>query len=124
MRLLEKFSVLLLDMNGTFMFGEDRFSREEDFYQTYQLLGGSSLTPSELTGHIRRCYDGMIARYTDPNHYDDFPSLREGLQLYAEPPENELSLLERVFAKHEVGVIPEAYARMDFIFAVGNPDCR
>ena len=112
MRLLEKFSVLLLDMNGTFMFGEDRFSIGEDFFQTYQLLGGTNLTPSEVTGHIRRCYDGMIARYTDPNYYDDFPSLREGLQLYAEPPENELPLLESVFAKHEIGFIPESYAEL------------
>ena len=110
MRLLEKFSVLLLDMNGTFMFGEDRFSIGEDFYQTYQLLGGTDLTYSEVTSHIRRCYDGMIAKYIDPNYYDDFPSLREGLQLYAEPPENELPLLESVFAKHEIGFIPEAYA--------------
>jgi FMN phosphatase YigB (HAD superfamily) len=112
MRLLEKFSVLLLDMNGTFMFGEDRFSHAEDFYQTYQLLGGTNLTYSEVTGHIRRCYDGMIARYRDPNYYDDFPSLREGLQLFAKPPESDLSLLECVFARHEIGFIPESYAKL------------
>jgi hypothetical protein len=30
MNLLKKFKVVLLDMNGTFMFGGDRFSENED----------------------------------------------------------------------------------------------
>ena len=42
-RFIDQFSVLLLDMNGTFMFGEDRFGEGEDFYRTYRALGGRRL---------------------------------------------------------------------------------
>jgi FMN phosphatase YigB (HAD superfamily) len=107
MRLLDKFSVLLLDMNGTFMFGEDRFGVGEDFQATYRAVGGYRLAAAEVTRCIRACYDGMIREYEDPAHYDDFPSLSEGLRRYARPPEGELPLLERVFTLHEVGVVPE-----------------
>ena len=41
MRVLDRFKVILLDMNGTFMFGQDRFGPEEDFAATYRRLGGT-----------------------------------------------------------------------------------
>ena len=43
MRFLDQFSVLLLDMNGTFMFGHDRFGPDEDYFATYASLGGRNL---------------------------------------------------------------------------------
>lgn len=43
MRFLDQFSVLLLDMNGTFMFGHDRFGPDQDYFATYQRVGGRSL---------------------------------------------------------------------------------
>ncbi len=107
MRLLDKFPVLLLDMNGTFMFGEDRFAVGEDFHTIYRAVGGCRLSAAEVTRFIRACYDGMSRDYDDPARYDNFPSLIEGLQRYARPPESELPLLERVFTLHEVGVVPE-----------------
>lgn len=107
MRLLDKVPVLLLDMNGTFMFGEDRFGAGEDFHTTYRAVGGRRLSAAKVTRFIRACYDGMSRDYDDPDRYDDFPSLTEGLQRYAHPPESELPLLERVFTLHELGVVPE-----------------
>src|SRR5256885_1327607 len=107
MRLLDKFPVLLLDMNGTFMFGADRFGAGADFHATYRSVGGSRLSAAEVTRFIRACYNGMGRDYDDPERYDDFPSLTEGFQRYARPPEKELPLLERVFTLHEVGVVPE-----------------
>jgi len=107
MRLLDKFPVLLLDMSGTFMFGEDRFGAGQDFHATYRSVGGRRLSAVEVTRFIRVCYDGMSRDYDDPKCYDDFPSLTEGLQRYARPPESELPLLERVFTLHELGVVPE-----------------
>src|SRR5688572_3224563 len=80
MRLLDRFPVLCLDMNGTFMFGEDRFDNGEDFHRTYSSVGGSKLSASEVTHFIRDCYDGMSRDYSDPARYDDFPSLREGFR--------------------------------------------
>jgi putative hydrolase of the HAD superfamily len=106
MRLLDRFPVLLLDMNGTFMFGADRFGAGEDFHATYRSIGGSRLSPAEVTRFIRACYDGMSREYDDPECYGDFPSLTEGFQRYVRPPESELPLLECVFTLHEVGFVP------------------
>lgn len=58
MRFLDKFPALLLDMNGTFMFGEDRFGAGEDFHATYRSVGGRRLSAAEVTRFIRACYDG------------------------------------------------------------------
>ena len=62
MRLLDTFPVLLLDMNGTFMFGEDRFAVGEDFHATYRSVGGSRLSAAKVTRFIRACYDDMGGR--------------------------------------------------------------
>src|SRR6266568_2807309 len=100
MKLLDRYRVLLLDMNGTFMIDEDRFAAHEDFYRTYLDVGGGSLSAAEVTHYIRACYEGMSRNYADPACYDGFPSLAEGLKRYANPPKAEAVLLERVFALH------------------------
>jgi putative hydrolase of the HAD superfamily len=104
MKLLDKYRVLLLDMNGTFMFGEDRFAAHEDFYRTYVDVGGGALSAAEVAHYIRTCYEGMSRDYADPAYYDD---LSEGLKRYANAPDAEAVLLERVFALHELGQVPE-----------------
>jgi hypothetical protein len=96
-KFLDQFSVLLLDMNGTFMFGEDRFGSDEDFHATYRALGGTTLSPNQVCTAIRSCYEGMLHISRSPESFDDFPSLAEGLHRYASVPEAECSLLEKVF---------------------------
>lgn len=105
-----KFKALLFDMNSTFMFGEDRFDVGEDFHRTYLSLGGSALSKAEIDHYIRACYDGMARDFEDPACYEDFPTLLQGFRRYASPPEGELPLLERVFAFHELGSVPEPSA--------------
>jgi len=109
---LEQFSVLLLDMNGTFMFGEDRFGPDEDFHATYRALGGTTLRPNQVCAAIRGCYEGMLHTSRSPESFDDFPSLAEGLHRYASVPEAEFPLLEKVFAAHERGFISPGYATL------------
>lgn len=89
------------------MFDEDRFAAHEDFYRTYLDVGGVSLSAAEVTHYIHACYKGMSRDYADPACYDDFLSLSEGLKRYANAPEAEVVLLERVFALHELGQVPE-----------------
>lgn len=36
---IDRFSAVLLDMHGTFMFGHDRFGEGEDFHATYRGVG-------------------------------------------------------------------------------------
>jgi putative hydrolase of the HAD superfamily len=109
-RFLDQFQVILLDMNGTFMFGGDRFGEFEDFFSTYRALGGDRLDRASVHRAIQSCYAGMMRDYRDPSMIDDFPSLAEGLRRYANVKEADVPLLEAVFARHEVGRIPREYA--------------
>jgi putative hydrolase of the HAD superfamily len=108
--ILDKYSVILLDMNSTFMFNEDRFGDSEDFFKTYTAFGGYQLDAIAVNFAIRRCYEGMLKDYEDPSKIDDFPSIVEGLQKYAAVDEEEIPLLEAVFTHHERGKIPAEFA--------------
>lgn len=110
MRFLDQFTTILLDMNSTFMFGEDRFGDGEDFFATYRQLGGRRLDHVTVNAAITRCYQGMSRDYEDPAKTDDFPSLAEGLRKYAGVSDEDLPMLESVFSHHEMGHIPLAYA--------------
>ena len=113
MRFLDQFDVVLLDMNGTFMFGHDRLGPEEDFHHTYQSLGGRTLDRPSLTSIMRSTCDALLSAYDDPAHFDDFPTLREAFpQLGGAPPE-EIEILEQVFARHELGSCPPEH--LDFL---------
>ncbi len=57
-------------MNGTFMFGEDRFSEREDYFTTYRSIGGNRLLEKEVTNAILSCYEGMSRDYEDPEQHD------------------------------------------------------
>lgn len=110
MTLLDRFPCLLLDMNGTFMFDQDRFGDDEDFHATYRAVGGVRLTPAAVTRHIRACYAALCTCYDDPACYDDFPSLAEGFAQFSDAPHEEIDRLVQVFARHECGTIPPGYA--------------
>ena len=110
MPFLDQFDVVLLDMNGTFMFGHDRLGPEEDFYQTYQAVGGRSLEKHAVTSIMRSTCDTLLAAYDDPAHIDDFPTLREAFPKHGAP-EEEVEVLEQVFALHELGKSPPAHVR-------------
>jgi putative hydrolase of the HAD superfamily/5'-nucleotidase len=111
MNILPRHRVVLLDLNGTFMFGEDRFGPGEDFHATYRSLGGAALQAAEAEEAIRACYARMAADYEDPAKHDDFPQIAEVLRLVtAGLAEAEVGLLERTFAAHELGRIPEGHA--------------
>lgn len=109
-RVLDRYRAILLDMNGTFMFGEDRFSEAEDFFATYRLLGGSRLDRDAVVAAVRCCYREMSRLYVDPSKLDDFPSLAEGLQTFAAVDTLDIPLLANVFAQHERGHVPHDYA--------------
>ena len=103
--------MILLDMNSTFMFGEDRFSPAEDYYATYRDLGGLRLTPGEVTHAILACYNGLSRDYENPEKYSAFPSLHEGFRLYSGADDGDCDDLIDTFACHELGHIEENYAQ-------------
>lgn len=109
MRFLDQFSVLLFDMNGTFMFGHDRFGPEEDFYTTYYALGGRALDRDRLNEVMRAILEPLLHDYYNPERFDDFPALADTFRRYGGAEEADVPDLERVFAAHEMGQVPPSH---------------
>jgi HAD superfamily hydrolase (TIGR01509 family) len=108
---LDRFEVVLLDMNGTFMFGQDRFGPGEDFARTYSELGGSGLAETEVERGVRATYEAMADDEQNPARHDDFPQVADVLgRLRPEWPPGERKLIEEVIAVHELGHVPQVYA--------------
>jgi len=111
---LSRFTLVLLDMNGTFMFGGDRFGPEQDFAATYRALGGRHLPARVVQDGVLACFETLGVIYDDSARCDAFPAVLETLRdlpTTRHLPENELQLLERVIADHELGTVPDTYAR-------------
>lgn len=110
MRFVDRFSAIAFDMNGTFMFGHDRFGEDQDFAATYRALGGTRLSATEVRHAVRATVEGLAREYADASGYERFPSLREGIDRYARVSEADLAEIERVIAAHERGAIPQREA--------------
>lgn len=109
---ITRFPILLLDMNSTFMFGEDRFGSEHDYAVTYASLGGT-LPGRVVQAAIQACYNHLAALYPQACYYEAFPSVRDVLSQLPEAnalEPHDQRLLERTFARHELGHIPDDYA--------------
>jgi len=102
---------LLLDMNGTFMFGEDRFGDSEDFSVHYFKIGGT-LPQGEINRIVRAVYGYLDARYAEENYRHRFPSLDSAIREVTDKTlsEDEINKIVDTFAFHELGYIPNEYA--------------
>jgi HAD superfamily hydrolase (TIGR01549 family) len=105
-----KKSVLLLDMNGTFMFGEDNFAKSEDYSKYYHEIGGV-LPSTEINQIIQSIYYYLDTRYPDENFRHMFPSVETALKavVNSELAEEEISKVIHTFSHHEIGHIPTEY---------------
>lgn len=103
--------VLLLDMNSTFMFGEDRFSESEDFSVHYFKIGGSR-PKHTINQIIRATYDYLDVRYPDENYRHHFPAVESVIREVTGPDldADEIKKVVDTFAFHELGYIPSDYA--------------
>ena len=108
-RFLDQFPVVLLDMNGTFMFGHDRFGPNEDYYATYRALGGRRLQRQDLVAIWNPSLETMLRIYDTPERIDDFPSLAEVFATHGAA-SDDIAILEGAFAAHEIGEVPAAHA--------------
>ena len=70
---------LLLDMNNTFMFDEDRFGESEDFSMHYYEIGGT-LPQDEINRIIRLVYKCLEIKYPDERFRHNFPSLESTIR--------------------------------------------
>lgn len=114
LRFIDRYKVILLDMQGTFMFGGDRFSEGEDYASTYRALGGRRLAGAQVCAVVGEVFKLIDADYRDPARQEDFPAVREyvdGVLREFGLPRAEAGVIEEVFAAHEAGRVPETHAR-------------
>ena len=106
----KKKKALLLDMNSTFMFGEDRFGADEDFSVHYNKIGGT-LPRTEINEIIRAVYGFLEVRYPDEKYRHCFPSLETAIRevVSEKLPIHEINIVIETFTFHELGYIPQAY---------------
>ena len=104
---------LLLDMNGTFMFGEDRFGSSEDFSIFYYAIGGK-LSRQKINSIVRGIYEFLGAKYIDENYRHDFPSVEQALIATARETleAEEVQRIVATFAHHELGEIPASHVQV------------
>lgn len=102
---------LLLDMNGTFMFGEDRFGESEDFSVHYFKIGGT-LPQREINRVVRAVYRYLSDRYPDEKYRHRFPSVESAIRDVGGGTlgSAEMEKIIDTFAFHELGHIPNDYA--------------
>ncbi len=101
---------LLLDMNSTFMFDEDRFGETEDYSIHYHKTGGL-LPKKEVNTIIRSAYAYLDERYPDEKYRYSFPSVENAIQktVACELENNEITKIVDTFSFHEMGYIPDEY---------------
>ena len=106
---------LLLDMNSTFMFGEDRFGDDEDYSIYYRSIGGA-VSSQEVNRLITLTYEYLAERYPDERFRHAFPSVRHVLTQVSNDDlsDYEIDLVINTFAFHEHGYIPEEYINVLF----------
>jgi FMN phosphatase YigB (HAD superfamily) len=109
--MLGSFDTILLDMNGTFMFGHDRFGAGENYGATYKKLGGA-LPEQEASRIVQTIFDYLEPLYPDPAYRECFPSLDAALDMTAPETisDDERRHLITTFAHHELGTVSLEYA--------------
>ena len=101
-RFIDRFEAIVFDLNGTLAEGFDRFGVGEDYHATYRALGGTCLSPEEVTAAVEQSLDRCLDRYRQ-GPWEPFPAYAEFL-----PGEftHESELIEDTVAAHELGVVP------------------
>lgn len=108
--MIENKKALLLDMNNTFMFNEDRFGEKEDYSKYYQSMGGQ-LSADSINNLIRKVFAYLNEKYPDEAYRHCFPSLEKAIDACTntELSDSEKEKIIETFSFHEHGEIPDDY---------------
>jgi putative hydrolase of the HAD superfamily len=110
--ILNNCEVMLFDVCNTFMFGTDRFSENENYYETYKSIGGKELAKDEINKIINELLASMISEGRNPANYESYRTINEHihcLEYTTKLPNEEKLKIEEVFELHEVGTISQEY---------------
>ena len=109
MEISQNKKLLILDMNSTFMFGEDRFEKNKDYSKYYKSIGGTK-DSSFINKAISLAYEYLEVRYTDEKYKECFPSLKEAIKNTIDIRDNEeIKKIIDTFSYYERGHIPKEY---------------
>lgn len=108
---LESYKAVLFDMNGTFMFGGDRFGPQQNYYPSYHAVGGGGLSSDDVQAAVAACYAAFLRDYEDPRLTERFPSLADFVATHSKVPVREHDAIALTIARHEVGKVPAWAAR-------------
>ena len=103
-------TTLLLDMNSTFMFGEDRFETGFNYAEYYQRIGGK-LSGNIVNTSIENILNYLSERYPNKVYEEKFPSIKDAIEATCiRPiPDEEIEKIINTFAFYEHGHIPKEY---------------
>jgi len=103
-------TTLLLDMNSTFMFGEDRFEGGTDYSEYYKQIGGN-LPGNIINNTINNILEYLGERYPQEKYRHDFPTVRNAINATSTQtlPNEEIGKIIKTFSYYEHGHIPEEY---------------
>ena len=101
--------LLILDMNSTFMFNEDRFSNTMDYSKYYKSIGGV-YEDKFINEIINLAYDYLEQRYQKEKYRDSFPSLEEAIKSVSDIKDTkQIQKIIDTFAFYERGEISKEY---------------
>lgn len=103
----QDYKAVLFDMNGTFMFGGDRFGPQQDYYASYRAVGGRKLSRTHVQSAVSACYAAFLRDYDDPRLVECFPPLADFVATHCGVPASEHKAVATTIARHEVGKVPE-----------------
>src|SRR5882672_2431203 len=91
----------------------DAFCSRKSFLALSSSLGGRRLVARVVQDAVLACFETLGVIYDDSARCDSFPAVLDTLRdlpTTRNLPENELRLLERVIAGHELGTVSDTYA--------------
>lgn len=112
-RFIDRFEIILLDQGQTFMFENDRFGAEVDYFSTYRQIGGRLLTKEQLKAVMEKLVAHLFTLARDPAHYNSFPTVSQALRNFPDPldlSDEDILKLEQLIALQEVGAISSKHA--------------
>ncbi len=97
------------------MFGHDRFGEDQDYFKTYQTLGGQDLDKKKVHQIVAAGTEIILRKYDDAAWQDKFPGVRDTLRqlpcaigMLA----LEIDLITNVIACHEIGTVSKPYQQL------------
>jgi FMN phosphatase YigB (HAD superfamily) len=107
---IKDYEILIFDMGKTFMFDSDRFDKDQSYEVSYKMYGGKTLTNKELHEIIYYIYGTLLARSRTEQYVNNMITVKQFIEndsYFDKYSKDDKAVIERVFAYHECGFVPQ-----------------